>query len=318
MRIHRDHAGLPAAARGASVAIGNFDGVHRGHREVIRVAARARAGARPPARRGHVRAASARGPGPGDGAGAADAAAAQGRAAAGRSASSICYVCRFDRSLLAASPEAFVDDRCWASSTSRPSPPAATSASATAARAIPAPGTSLERPRSAGDRRRPGDGRTAPSAPRPRSGRRSRMALVEHASALLGYPYQLEGMVRPGDRRGRDARLSHRQRPPARAAARAASRRRLCGRRRLRAGPDGWRWQPAVANLGRAPDLRRPHAAARGPSARGRRRPVRPAAARRLPHRLRGEQTFAGIDELKAQIARDCAQARALHAPIPA
>ena len=39
MRIHRDHAILPAAARGASVAIGNFDGVHRGHREVIRVAA---------------------------------------------------------------------------------------------------------------------------------------------------------------------------------------------------------------------------------------------------------------------------------------
>ena len=39
MRIHRDHGSLPAAARGASVAIGNFDGVHRGHREVIRAAA---------------------------------------------------------------------------------------------------------------------------------------------------------------------------------------------------------------------------------------------------------------------------------------
>ena len=39
MRIHRDHGSLPAAARGASVAIGNFDGVHRGHREVIRTAA---------------------------------------------------------------------------------------------------------------------------------------------------------------------------------------------------------------------------------------------------------------------------------------
>ena len=34
--------------------------------------------------------------------------------------------------------------------------------------------------------------------------------------------------------------------------------------------------------------------------------------------RLRGERKFAGIDELKAQIARDCEQARALHAPIPA
>ncbi len=39
MRIHRDHAGLPAAARGASVAIGNFDGVHLGHRAVIGAAA---------------------------------------------------------------------------------------------------------------------------------------------------------------------------------------------------------------------------------------------------------------------------------------
>ncbi len=34
--------------------------------------------------------------------------------------------------------------------------------------------------------------------------------------------------------------------------------------------------------------------------------------------RIRGERKFAGIDELKAQIARDCEQARALHAPIPA
>ena len=38
----------------------------------------------------------------------------------------------------------------------------------------------------------------------------------------------------------------------------------------------------------------------------------------RLLHRLRGEQKFADIDELRAQIARDCEHARALHAPIPA
>ena len=35
MRIHRDWTGLAAADRGASVAMGNFDGVHLGHRAVI-------------------------------------------------------------------------------------------------------------------------------------------------------------------------------------------------------------------------------------------------------------------------------------------
>ncbi|MFN3277602.1 MAG: bifunctional riboflavin kinase/FAD synthetase [Paracoccus hibiscisoli] len=35
MQIHRDWTGLPSDARGASVAMGNFDGVHKGHRAVI-------------------------------------------------------------------------------------------------------------------------------------------------------------------------------------------------------------------------------------------------------------------------------------------
>ncbi len=35
MRIHTDWKGLPADARGASIAMGNFDGVHLGHRSVI-------------------------------------------------------------------------------------------------------------------------------------------------------------------------------------------------------------------------------------------------------------------------------------------
>lgn len=35
MQIHRDWTGLPASARGASVALGNFDGIHLGHRTVI-------------------------------------------------------------------------------------------------------------------------------------------------------------------------------------------------------------------------------------------------------------------------------------------
>ena len=48
MHIHRDWSGLPAPARGASVAMGNFDGVHRGHLAVLdRALALARAEGRP-------------------------------------------------------------------------------------------------------------------------------------------------------------------------------------------------------------------------------------------------------------------------------
>ena len=43
MQIHRDWTGLPATARGATVAMGNFDGVHRGHHAVIETARNAAA-----------------------------------------------------------------------------------------------------------------------------------------------------------------------------------------------------------------------------------------------------------------------------------
>lgn len=50
MRLYRDWNSLPVAARGAVAAIGNFDGVHRGHAAVIGEAvARARQAGRPAA-----------------------------------------------------------------------------------------------------------------------------------------------------------------------------------------------------------------------------------------------------------------------------
>ena len=42
MRIFRDWRGLPPEARGASVALGNFDGVHLGHAQLLRAAHQAR------------------------------------------------------------------------------------------------------------------------------------------------------------------------------------------------------------------------------------------------------------------------------------
>ncbi|MDD2705614.1 MAG: bifunctional riboflavin kinase/FAD synthetase [Acidocella sp.] len=45
MEIFDDWRGLPVAARGASVALGNFDGVHLGHAAVLRAAHAARPGA---------------------------------------------------------------------------------------------------------------------------------------------------------------------------------------------------------------------------------------------------------------------------------
>jgi riboflavin kinase/FMN adenylyltransferase len=316
MRIHRDHAGLPAAARGASVAIGNFDGVHRGHREVIRVAAE------------HARALGrALGvvtfePHPRE---VLNPATAPGRLTPLRRKAELLrelgvehlFVCRCDAALLATSAEAFVHDRLLGQ--------------------LDVAAVTTGRDFRFGHRRQ-GDmqllrGMLEPLG-RPTatvdsvtvdgeicSSTAIRLALtdglVEHANLLLGYPHQLEGVVRAGDRRGRELGFptanvhpfDHRPVFPAAGIYQVDAAVREAG---------GWRWHPAVAYFGSRPTfdgrglLLEVHLLDGSHDLYGRR--LRAAFRRRL----RGDRAFASFDELKAQIARDCEQARILHAPIPA
>jgi riboflavin kinase / FMN adenylyltransferase len=316
MRIHRDHASLPATARGASVAIGNFDGVHRGHREVIRAAAdHARALGRPlgvvtfephprellapesaPARLTTLR--------------------RKAELLDGLGVEHL-YVFHFDRQLLQLPAAEFATVRLLgelgvaAVSTGcdfrfghRRAGDTALLGGIAAAHGVPF--TAVD-PVTV-------DGETCSS-----TAIRAALAdgLVEHANALLSYDYQLEGVVRGGDRRGRTIGfptanvhpLARRPMLPAGGvyAVEAGVR-----------GGAGWAWHPAVANLGRRPTfdgralLLEVHLLEGGGDLYGQR--VRVAFKRRL----RGERKFSGVDELKAQVARDCEQARAVHALIPA
>jgi riboflavin kinase/FMN adenylyltransferase len=316
MLIHRDHAGLPAAARGASVAIGNFDGVHRGHREVIRVAAgHARALHRPlgvitfephprellnpataPARLTSLR----------------------------RKAELLCglgvdhlYAFRCDRHLLETSAADFVTGRLLgeldvaAVTTGRDFRFGHRRQGDTALLAALVGATG--RPVSAVDPVMADQEVCSSTAIR------TALAdgLVEHANAMLGYRFEIEGVVRPGDQRGRTIGFPTANVHP-------LARHPMLPGIGVYAVTAGLRsggrlvWRPAVANLGRRPTfdgrtlLLEVHLLDDGGDLYGQRLRVAFHA------RLRGERKFSGIDELKAQIARDCEQARALHAPIPA
>lgn len=316
MRIHRDLASLPAAARGASVAIGNFDGVHRGHREVIRVAAE------------HARVLRRElgvvtfEPHPREVLGPATAPA---RLTPVRRKAELLrelgvrhlYLCRCDRALLATPAETFVERTLLgeldvaAVTTGRDFRfghrrlgdttllHALLSAQARPAGTVDPVTADGEVCSSTAIRTALGDGR------------------VEHANAMLGSAYELEGIVRRGDGRGRELGfptanlhpLSPRPVLPA------------VGIYAVDAGlreGSGWRWHPAVAYYGRRPTfdgrglLLEVHLLDGGGDLYGQR--LRVAFCRHL----RGDRSFATVDELKAQIARDCEQARSFHAPIPA
>ncbi len=129
------------------------------------------------------------------------------------------------------------------------------------------------------------------------------------AEALLGRPFEIEGRVEHGDARGREIGfptanlpLGEYQRP-------------ALGVYAVRAGIDLGRdtlWRDGVANLGRRPTfdghdtLLEAHLFDTREDLYGRHLRVR------LIEYLRPERRFDGIDALKAQIAEDCARARAI------
>lgn len=317
MRVVRRFAVLPAAARGAAVAIGNFDGVHLGHRAVVEAARglAATVGGRlgvvtfEPHPREVLSPASAplrltpfR---------------AKAELLAGLGVE-LLVVLPFDRTLARLSPEAFVGevlvDRLGARAVAtgadfrfghgRAGDAAALArlAGAHGLRVATVPPVELD-----GER-------CASTAVRDHlaAGR------VERAARLLGRPHAVAGLVRPGDRRGRTLGFPTANLEP------------LPGRVQLPApgvyavrarigGDPAFTWRPAVANLGRRPTfdgrglLLEVHLLDGEHALYGRRLEVR------FLERLREERRFAGPDELARQIARDCAAARAaLHDEGPA
>ncbi|BCX19763.1 MAG: riboflavin biosynthesis protein [Geminicoccaceae bacterium] len=308
MRVVRRFAVLPAAARGAVLAIGNFDGVHLGHRAVFE-AARRRAAAAGVAWgvltfEPHPREVLAPESAP------ARLTPFGLKAALIRElGAELLIVLPFDRALAALSPEAFV---------------AEVLGHRIGARGV-ATGTDFRF-----GHRRSGDVATLAAlgarhgievetvAPVEVEGERCSSTIirthleagrVDRAARLLGRPHEVEGIVRPGDRRGRTlgfptANLAPR---PARVQLPAAGVYAVTARI---PGEPASRWHPAVANLGRRPTfdgegLRLEVHLLDGEHALyGRRLAVR------FLERLREERRFSGPAELVEQIARDCAAAR--------
>lgn len=312
MRIVRTGTVAPGAARGAAVAIGNFDGLHLGHRAVVDAA---RAFARDlgaplgvvtfePHPREVLQ--------PGQAPARLTSLRRKAELLAGLGVDHL-YPLRFDPALMAASPEAFVDGIL---------------AGRLGVRAVAAGEDFRFGHRRAGDVALLASlGATrgfAVAAVPPLevegavcSSTRVRKALVDGEAALaarlLGYPYELEGVVRPGDRRGRTLGFPTANVHP-------LGRRPLLpatGVYAVRAGVRGSGgkvdWHPAVANLGHRPTfdgralLLEVHLLEGGGDLYGRRLRVA------FLERLRGERKFAGPDEIKAQIALDRDRAAAVH-----
>ncbi|HET6469167.1 MAG TPA: bifunctional riboflavin kinase/FAD synthetase [Geminicoccaceae bacterium] len=316
MRVHRRFDSLPDEARGAAVAIGNFDGVHLGHRAVVRAAAA-------DARRldvalgvvtfePHPRQVLHPDRAPGR-------LTSFGRKAELLRALGVerLFVLPFDRRLMRLPAGAFVEeiliDRLRVKAL--------------------AAGVDFRF-----GHRRQGDvallaelgraGGVAVTAVAPVevlggicSSTRVRACLmdgeVRAAAAILGHEFEVEGVVRPGDRRGRSIGFPTANVHPLRAGTVQPA----IGVYAVRAGRRSGgqvQWHPAVANLGRRPTFDGRSIVLEVHLLDGRHELYGERLRVAFVERLRGEQRFAGIAELKAQIERDCARAREIHEALPA
>ena len=313
MRIVRHWQSTPAVARGAVVAVGNFDGVHLGHRAVIEESRRiARALGAPLAVltfEPHPRQVLAAPEEPFR--------LTPFRVKARHLAAlgvDILFVARFDRAFAARAPASFVADVVAAGIGARHVVVGHDFAFGRGRAGTVALLTEVGGPLGVGvtSIEAAGTGKQIHSASRARH-----MLSDGDVAALpevLGRYWEIDGHVVAGDRRGRTigfptanlrcARILH----PAR------------GVYALWAQPHGdvEHWYPAVANLGRRPtfdkteDLLEVHIFDYAADLYGRR--LRVAFA----DRVRSERRFDGIDALKAQIASDCETARAVLARLPA
>jgi riboflavin kinase/FMN adenylyltransferase len=310
MRVHRRAVAIPEDARGASVAIGNFDGVHRGHRAVIDSAAQSarRLGARlgvvtfEPHPREVVR--------PGERVPRLTLFRRKAELLRDHGVEEL-FVVPFDRALMRVTAEEFVT------------------------------GTLVERlgvrAVAAGTNFRFGHGRRGDVATLQAAGARHGFAFVAvppvqddgpisssrirtlladgdvvRAAALLGYAYAVDGIVRLGDRRGRTIGFPTANVHPIDSRVLLPAIGVYAVRVGLGRGPVTI-WRPAVANLGRRPTfdgrtlLLEVHLLDGAADLYGQRLRVA------FVERLRGEHRFAGVAELRAQIERDCARARTIH-----
>jgi riboflavin kinase/FMN adenylyltransferase len=315
MRLYRHWTDLPADARGASVALGNFDGVHRGHRAVVAAAeAAGRARGAPvgvltfePHPREVFR--------PDD---------PPFRLTPFRTRTrlfeeiglDLLYVLHFDRDLASRSAEDFVEEILVAGLG------VAHVAVGADFRFGKGRGGDVALLRRLAGRLGFGVSEVPPAsdpAGRAYSSTRARDALLggrpREAADILGRPWEIEGRVEPGFRRGRTIGF-----PTANLGLEGYLRPAL-GVYAVRAGVDqGPRtvWRDGVANLGRRPtvggtgELLEVHLLDVAEDLYGRHLRVR------LIDFIRPERKFDGLDALKAQIAEDAARARQILSGEPA